>query len=181
MLRGGGAAEAPVERAGPRADQRDEDMRAFIGPSWRSYRALWARMKDAPRLTSRRSFAAGSLSSLWLLYRKQYRIGAAVLLAQAVMLHTEVVWSSLFDIAVAVFFGRYGMSMVLASGAKKIALARAGATSGELVSIRVGAAGGVNWVAALCGLALLMGLVAANLSSEFDSDDGIQSLIRLLD
>jgi hypothetical protein len=162
----------------------DDDMRAYVGPNWRAYRALWGKMKDAPEVTVRRSFFAAVFSSLWLLYRKQYALGAAILAAQAAMMQADSAWSSIFDLVVATLLGQFGMSIVLLRGARRIARVRESGVTPGIAAILVGGAGGVDWVAALSGAALLAGVGLARFSgmlhgAENDPQD-IQSLLRVL-
>jgi hypothetical protein len=139
----------------------DDDMRVFVGPNWIAYRELWARMEGAPGLRFRRSLSASVFSSLWLLYRKQYVLGVAILAAQVAITETAAAWSSLFDVLVAAVCGQFGMSLVLLRGVRVIARLHASPAAPEIMAIRIQAAGGVNWVAAFSAAALLTGVALA--------------------
>ena len=146
--------------AAPRDE--DADMRAFIGGGWRAYRATWEKMKGAPRLTMSRSYAAAAFTSIWLLYRKQYVRGLALLAVQASMFKWQLEWSPVFDLLVAAFLAEFGKSIVLMRGVGVIRRIRSVAPSSEVAAIRIAGAGGVDWVSALCGAALLTGIVASS-------------------
>ena len=172
------AARAAFREPGPRDEDahglesasvesgEDSDMRAYIGSSWGAYRPLWLKMKTGPGLRSSRSMAAALFTSLWLLYRKQYRLGAAILAAQMAMAWTAMEWSPVFDIVVAAFFGRYGKSIVLLRGISTIQRIRAAGLTPEIAAIRIGGAGGGNLFAAVLGALLLGGAYWVLLSRE---------------
>lgn len=156
------------EREAPAADTRggspgiadygeDHDMRAYIGPNWGAYRPLWLKMKPAPGLRSGHSAAAALFTSLWLLYRKQYLLGASILAVQLATSWLALEWSSVFDIVLAGFFGRYGKSIVLLAGISKIEDIRAAGLPLDIAAIRIGGAGGGNPIAAMVGTLLLAG------------------------
>jgi hypothetical protein len=135
----------------------DLDMRAYIGSNWRAYRPLWLKMKTAPGLRPSRSIAAALLTSIWLLYRKQYRLGAVILAALLAMTWAALEWSPVFDVVVAVFLGRYGKSIVVLKGISKIESIRAAAPTPKIAAMRIGGAGGSNFIAAILGALLLLG------------------------
>lgn len=135
----------------------DSDMRDYIGSNWRAYRPLWLKMKTAPGLTPSGSIAAALSTSIWLLYRKQYRLGAAILAAQMAMTWAALEWSPVFDLVVAAFLGCYGKSIVLLAGSSRIRSIRAAGLTPEIAAIRIGGAGGGSLIAATLGALLLAG------------------------
>lgn len=135
----------------------DADIRAFVGPNWRFYQPLWAKMKGAPGLRAGRCWSAAAFAGVWLLYRKQYRLGAFILALQVASTYAALEWSPLFDLALAAFLGRYGKSIVLTSGVSRIEKIRAQGLSPEITTIRIAGAGGINSVAPLLGAILLAG------------------------
>jgi len=62
-----------------------------------------------------------------------------------------------FDVLVAAFLGRYGKSIVLLEGISKIESIRAAGPTPEIAAIRIGGAGGGNFIAAILGALLLAG------------------------
>ena len=155
--RGAPDLESPGFRPAAADFAEDADMAAYIGSNWRAYRPLWLKMKTAPGMRPGRSISAALFTSLWLLYRKQYPLGAAILAAQIAMTWTALDWSPVFDIVVAVFFGRYGKSIVLLKGISTVEGIRAAGLEPEIALIRIGGAGGGNFVAAILGALLLTG------------------------
>jgi hypothetical protein len=142
------AVAEPSEEAG---------MRDYIGANWRRYRPLWLEMKGAPGLKRSRSLAAGAFASLWLLYRKQYRIGAAILAAQAAMTYEAAAWSPVFDLAVAAFLARYGKSIVVLGAMAANDRIRSAGLSPDIAAIRIAGAGGVSLIAPIVGALALAG------------------------
>ena len=142
-------------------------MRAFIGPHWGAYRRLWARMKGSPRWKISRSYRATIFSSLWLLGRKQYLLGGALLALQVAALKIKPELSSILDIFAAGFVGTYGKAIVIASGVKTIKRVRASGVAPDVAAIRIASAGGRDWVTPICGGALFLGMLVATLSGFF--------------
>ncbi len=132
-------------------------MRDYIGANWRRYRPLWLEMRGAPGLKASRSLAAAIFSSLWLLYRKQYGVGAAILAAQSAMTYEAMEWSPVFDLAVAAFLARYGKSIVILGAMAAIDRVRAADRSPEISAIRIAGAGGVSLIAPIFGALVLAG------------------------
>ncbi len=130
------------EPSGPALAEPSEEagMRDYIGANWRRYRPLWLEMKGAPGLKRSRSLAAGVFASLWLLYRKQYRIGAAILAAQAAMTYEAAAWSPVFDLAVAAFLARYGKSIVVLGAMAANDRIRSAGLSPDIAAIRIAGA-----------------------------------------
>ncbi len=150
-------AEEPSRPAA--AEGSDEaGMRDYFGSNWRRYRPLWLEMKGAPGLKSSRSLAAAVFSSLWLLYRKQYPVGAAILAAQAAMTYQAAEWSAVFDLAVAAFLARYGKSIVVLGAMAAIDRIRGAGVSPDITANRIAAAGGVSLIAPILGALALAGV-----------------------
>jgi hypothetical protein len=149
----------------------EDDMRIYIGPNWGKYRSLWSEMKSAPSLKASASLAAAVFNSLWLLYRKQYWVGAAILAAQLAMTYQDEVWATMFDVAVAVFLGRYGKSVVLMGGAAAIAGVRSAGLSPEIAAIRLIRAGGISVIAPIVGALILFGVYVTTFTG-FAADSG---------
>jgi hypothetical protein len=155
-------------------------MRLYIGPNWGKYRYLWSEMMSAPSLKASGSLAAAVFNSLWLLYRKQYWFGAAILAAQLAMTYQDEVWATMFDVAVAVFLGRYGKSVVLMGGAAAIARVRSAGISPEIAAIRLIRVGGISLIAPIVGAFFLVGVyVTTFVSSVADSGFGLDDLRAL--
>ncbi len=149
-------ADEPTRPAAAEASD-EAGMRDYFGSNWRRYRPLWLEMKGAPGLKPSRSLAAAVFSSLWLLYRKQYRVGAAILAAQAAMTYGAVEWSAVFDLAVAAFLARYGKSIVVLGAMAAIDRIRSAGLSRDITAIRIAGAGGVSLIAPIVGALALAG------------------------
>ena len=155
--RGAPDLESPGFRPAAADFAEDADMAAYIGSNWRAYRPLWLTMKPAPGLRPGHSLAAALFTGVWLLYRKQYLLGGAILAAQTAMTWFDLGWSPVFDLVLAAFFGRYGKSIVLLRGISTIERVRADGPAPDIAAIRIGGAGGGNPIAAMLGALLLAG------------------------
>lgn len=159
-----GAPSGAHEPSRPAAAEgsREAGMREYFGSNWRQYRPLWLEMKGAPGLKPSRSLAAAVFSSLWLLYRKQYRVGAAILAAQAATTYEAAQWSAVFDLAIAAFLARYGKSIVVLGAMAATDQIRSAGLSPDITAIRIAGAGRVNLIAPILGA---LALAAACLSA----------------
>lgn len=144
--------DAPISG---RANREGGDMSLFIGSNWRTYRRLWADLEGAPRLRKSRCWAGGAFTSSWLLYRKQYLLGGALLAAQLGALYLDSWLSTGFDFLSVFFVGRYGKSIVLMSGYHAVVGIRALGLTPEASEQRIRETGGVNGFAFVAALGLI--------------------------
>ena len=148
--------EAPAEtRLAAGETQEDAEMKAFIGSNWRAYEPVWLKVRTSPGLKAGRSLPAALFGPVWLLYRRQYLFGLALLALQYASLAYAIGGSAIFDLTVAGFFARYGKSIVVLAGLSKIReIAKLGLTP-EGARERMAASGGVDPLAATLGLIAL--------------------------
>ncbi len=133
------------------ATDSDAEMRAFIGVNWRAYEDVWSKVKTSPRLQASRNFSAAVFTSCWLLYRRQYLLGFAVLGAfNATFLFGFYVWSPA-ELVLAWFFGRYGKSIVVLAGVTKIRDIGTLGLTADGARTRIRDSGGVDPLAAALG------------------------------
>jgi hypothetical protein len=142
--------DAPAEAfgapAGPALAPNDAAMRVFVGAHWSSYSELWRTMADAPKLRASAPFSAAVLTGVWLIYRKQYIMGVALLALEALLASYDLNYGLFVHLAAAAFLGRFGKSIVLLAGVSAIANAERLDGAAKLDAVR--AAGGTSLPAA---------------------------------
>jgi hypothetical protein len=174
FLRGDFDQESDAEPAPARSSaalDEEADMRRYIGANWPGYRDLWLAMKDTAALAPSRCYAAGALTSFWLLYRKRYALALMVMALQFGGAYAAPDFGALIDLAIALIFGRYGKAMVVREGLAAIARVRGERRAAGDARIRVARAGGTSVIAPIAG-ALLAGWLLFAASGETPGDAG---------
>jgi len=161
------AEPAPEESPAPRDEEAD--MRRYIGANWPRYRDLWLKLKDAPALAPSRCFAAAAFTGLWLLYRRRTALALGVIALQFGGAYAAPYFGALIDLAVALFFGRYGKSMVVNDGLAAIARIRGESGAAADADVRIARAGGTSLIAPIVG-ALFAGWLLLTASGEAPGD-----------
>lgn len=166
---------------GPALATGEAAMRAYIGPHWPSYSELWRVMEKAPRLRASRPFSAATLTGVWLIYRKQYVMGVALLALEGLLASYDLSYGMFVHLAAAAFLGRFGRSIVLLSGFSAIANAEGlgGGASARLDAVR--AAGGTNLAFAALAFSVASVLVAVTLRAAPPEPNAAGLLKNVLD
>ncbi len=159
----------PAPPASSAARGEEADMRRYIGANWPDYRDLWLAMKDAPALAPSRCFAAAAFSALWLLYRKRYALALGVMALQFGGAYAAPDFGALIDLAIALFFGRYGKAMVVRDALGAIARIRGEHGAADDARLRIVRAGGTSLIAPIVG-ALVAGWLLLGASGQAAGD-----------
>jgi hypothetical protein len=134
--------EAPIVAA--RALDDEEAMRAFIGPQWRAYQALWERDRLEPRLRSSLGLGPMLFGATWLVYRKQYLLGFGCAAAEAATAFLSPFLTLALGLLLRSIIGRYGKSLVMKAGAAAIAREKTFSDAANERLRRLRIAGGVT-------------------------------------
>lgn len=160
-----------IEAPPPVPSSRDEDLRAFFGPKAATYLLLyraWQKTAPSPEqsiLSWRRPlfqglFWGGLFGFVpWLFYRKLYGIGAAALVGTiAINLIVPSPYADELNVAIGLFFMRYGQPLYIAHALRRIEKADMLGFIGENRTAYLRRSGGSSMMAAL--VAMLVASIA---------------------
>ena len=128
----------------PRVLDDEEAMRAYIGPNWGAYQALWERDHLRPGLRASLGLGPMLFGATWLIYRKRFLLGLVFVAAEATTAYFAPLFAILIGLMLRVVVGRYGKSLVLKAGAGEIAREQSSGAATGLRLRRLRRAGGVT-------------------------------------